>query len=170
MPIIFNSERLIIRSLNLKDKDLFYEMMSDPEVMNPIPQPVHSRKQSDIQLKKLIASKSLKDKLIWAISEQKTDEFIGICGFTINSDGNPEIAYRFRKDFWGVGYGTEVARALLHHGFHKMDYIIIDADAHVENSRSNKILDKLMTKISIFWNESEQCVDFRYRIKKPKAE
>ncbi|MFK8045837.1 MAG: GNAT family N-acetyltransferase [Crocinitomicaceae bacterium] len=166
MNVILESDRLIIRSLMSADKDLFYEMMSDPEVMNPIPQALFSKDQSDQKLAELIEIEPQGEKLIWAIIEQGNNDLIGICGFLINTDGNRELAYRFRSNYWGKGYGTEVAKALLVHGFKELNYGIIDGDAWKENTKSVKILTKFMTKVDEFWNENDGCIDVRYRVEK----
>ena len=166
MSTIFNSKRLHVRFLSTTDKDLFYEMMSDPEVMNPIPQKVFSRNQSDAKLHELIGLAPHRKKMLWAITEKDSEALIGICGFLINSDNNYEIAYRFRKKFWGKGYGSEVAESILEYGFRTLNYSIIDADVNSENIRSIKILDKYMTLLTESWNHSDHCFDIRYRVTK----
>ena len=44
---ILRTERLELRKLQPKDIDLFYQMMSNQNVMNPVPQEVFSRSKSD---------------------------------------------------------------------------------------------------------------------------
>ncbi|MFK8038359.1 MAG: GNAT family N-acetyltransferase [Crocinitomicaceae bacterium] len=166
MSTIFHSERLTVRILAVEDKDLFYEMMSDPKVMDPIPQSVFSREDSDAKILELIKSKPVGEKMIWTITEKGANDLIGICGFLINSEGNRELAYRFRPQFWGKGYGTEVAKELLNYGFNTLNYKVIDADANKDNAKSIKILDKFMTKVNEFWNENDKCYDYRFRLKK----
>lgn len=166
MSTIFNTGRLQIRSLSLGDLDLFYEMMSDSRVTDPIPQPVLSKSESVEKLNQLIETEPFGEKMVWAITTLNNDDLIGICGFLINTDGNPEIAYRFRPEFWGKGYGTEVALNLLIYGFKVLEYTIIDGDAYSENEKSIKILGKFMTLVDEFWNEKDQCFDKRYRITK----
>lgn len=160
---IFSTDRLLIRQLLLSDSDLFYKMMSDMQVMAPIPRPVLNRKDSDAKLEELIQAEPNGKKMVWAITEKANSDLIGIGGFLINSDGNPELAYRFRPAFWQKGYGTEVATGLLAYGFKTLNYHTIDADVSSENQRSINILEKIMTKVAVFWNEEDGCVDFRYR-------
>ena len=45
--VIFETERLVIRQLKAFDKVTFFDMMGNPNVMNPIPQKVFTNEESD---------------------------------------------------------------------------------------------------------------------------
>lgn len=47
-----------------------------------------------------------------------------------------------RRDFWGKGYATESAKAMVAYGFEKMDLKVIYAIADIGNSDSKKVLEK----------------------------
>ncbi|MDX1349905.1 MAG: GNAT family N-acetyltransferase [Putridiphycobacter sp.] len=163
---LFETKNLFVRPLKLSDKELFYKLMSDPLVMDPIPQPVFNQKESDIKLHELIAAAKGRQKMIWGIFEQGNADLIGICGFLMNSSQNPELAYRFRPTFWGKGYGSDIAFALLNYGFTALKYDLIEADVHKKNTRSIKILQKYMKPLKTDWPKSDPSFDLRYRITK----
>jgi len=50
----FPTKRLQVRKLKNSDIDLFHTMMSNPNVMDPIPQSVFSRPESEEKLQVLI--------------------------------------------------------------------------------------------------------------------
>jgi len=99
MKIIFKTERLQIRALEADDANLFFEMMSDPSVMDPIPQKVFSRNESDSKLAELIEMEVSSDTRIWCVTEKGKDKLIGICGFLKNDENEEELAYRFISFF-----------------------------------------------------------------------
>ena len=165
--MIFETERLTIRTLILQDSEAFFDMMRNPNVMNPIPRPVMTKTESDAFLEKLISSKNFNiDKQVRAIVEKKSNEFIGLCAFLKNNENDDEIGYRLREQFWGIGYGTEIAKGLLDYGFIEKGCTKITADVYIENIGSTKILDKFMNSVREFFNDDDQCTDRRYEVYK----
>src|SRR4051794_16126917 len=56
----------------------------------------------------------------WAVVEKTTGDFVGWFHFRPephHPEDEPELGYRFRKQFWGSGYGTEGSIALIDKGF-----------------------------------------------------
>ena len=164
--MIFKTNRLIVRTLKQSDADSFYLMMSNPNVMNPIPQKVFTRVESDAKLSDLIAQESSSTKKLWAITEKENDTLIGICGLIKNDENDDEIVYRLSEVYWGIGYGTEIAKGLIHYAFEILKLYLLTADVNVENVKSAKILDKFMTPVREFFNEGDNCVDRRYVLRK----
>ena len=165
--MIFNTERLIIRKLNFEDADLFYELMSNPNVMDPIPQKVFTREESDFTLEKLIEfEKRGADKKIWCLTEKDDDSFIGFGGLLKNDNNEDEIAYRIIERYWGKGYGKEIAKGLIDYSFENLNCEKITADVNIENLKSVKILEKFMNPGKEFYNVEDDCTDRRYELKK----
>ena len=46
-------------------------------------------------------------------------ELIGICGYSPTGDGSAELGYWIGKPYWGQGFATEAADALMTYGFTK---------------------------------------------------
>ena len=164
--MIFETERLFVRRLQESDADLFFDLMSNPNVMNMIPQAKLNKAESDSQLKELIQLEQSSDTKIWSLCEKATTEFIGFAGFLKNTDSEDEIAYRLREKHWSKGFGTEIAKGLIDFGFTKMDMELITADVFIENVKSIKILEKFFTAQKEFFNEEDNCIDRRYIVRR----
>jgi RimJ/RimL family protein N-acetyltransferase len=75
----------------------------------------------------------------FAITLDRT--LIGECGIDPREDG-PEIGYWLGADYWGQGYATEAARALIDHAFGELGYEALQAGARVSNPASRRVLEK----------------------------
>jgi len=53
-----------------------------------------------------------------------------------------EVGYRLARAFWGFGYATELAAALLHYGFRSLNLPVIAAIADTRNVASNRVIQK----------------------------
>jgi len=161
--LVFQTIRLEIDKLKASDSDAFFDMMANPNVMHPIPQEVKTREESDANLSELIKYDNPK-KQVWAV--RFNSEFIGICALLVNDEGNPEIAYRLREQFWGEGFGTEIAQGLIDYGFGVLGFDLITADVNITNLPSVKILEKFFEPVREFFNPKDNCTDRRYHLER----
>ena len=164
--MIFETERLRVRKLNPDDSDLFFELMSNPNVMNPIPQKVFTRIESNTKLAELITLEKSSKTKIWSLTEKENNSLIGICGFLKNNENDDEIAYRLIEKFWDKGYGTEIAKGLIEYSFKVLNFEKITADVNTDNKKSSRILEKFMNPVREFLNKKDNCIDRRYEITK----
>jgi ribosomal-protein-alanine N-acetyltransferase len=164
--MIFETQRLFVRRLEENDHLPFFEMMSDPRVMDLIPQKVFNEASSNIELARLMSVEKLSDTKIWSLCKKENKEMIGICGLLKNDEKQDEIAYRLLEKFWGKGYGTEITKGLIEYCFTNMNSDLVTADVWVENIRSVKILEKYFTAQKEFFNAHDNCTDRRYVLKK----
>ena len=67
---------------------------------------------------------------------------IGICGLRMRQRKSPEIGYWLGAAFWGHGYATEAARALIDHAFEELGFERLEAGARVSNPASRRVLEK----------------------------
>ena len=67
---------------------------------------------------------------------------IGGCGIHILSAGDPELGYWIGVPYWGRGYVTEAARALIDHAFGALGYERLTSRARVSNPASRRVLEK----------------------------
>lgn len=81
----------------------------------------------------------------WIVLIRSSGEFIGIAGMRSakNRFKSGEIYYNLLPEYWGMGYGSEVGRWLIHYGFNKLNLHRIEAGVATENVRSIKLLEKL---------------------------
>src|SRR6516164_7234393 len=66
---------------------------------------------------------------------------IGMCGLDPRQDG-AELGYWLGVPFWGRGYATEVARAMIDYAFAKLGYEELSSGARVSNPASRRVLEK----------------------------
>jgi RimJ/RimL family protein N-acetyltransferase len=69
-------------------------------------------------------------------------EIIGGCGLGVLSGPDPEIGYWIGLPYWGRGYATEAARALIDHAFGTLGYERLLGGARVSNPASRRVLEK----------------------------
>lgn len=68
---------------------------------------------------------------------------IGGIGFRVRRNRSADFGYVLHRDFWGKGYTTEAARALLHYGFDALKLHRIIATCDPANAASRRVLEKL---------------------------
>jgi RimJ/RimL family protein N-acetyltransferase len=67
---------------------------------------------------------------------------LGACGVGSRDGAQPEIGYWLGAAFWGRGYATELARALIDHAFADLGQDVLLAGARVSNPASRRVLQK----------------------------
>lgn len=163
--MIFDTDRLIVRQLQESDQSAYFDMMSNPNVMRPIPSNVMTEVESNEHLYKFLnTDHATSDTKVWAIELKEENVFIGLCAFLKNDENEDEIGYRLREKYWGVGYGTEITKGLIDFGFEHLNTDLITADVYVDNLRSVKILEKFFNRDIEFFNKEDKCTDRRYKL------
>jgi RimJ/RimL family protein N-acetyltransferase len=70
------------------------------------------------------------------------DALIGICGLLMKPRKTPEIGYWLGAPYWGHGYATEAARAVIDYAFEDLGLERLEAGARVSNPASRRVLEK----------------------------
>ena len=144
------TERLLLRELNLSDADGMFELDSNPNVHIFVgKKPVKAIDESIVQIENI--QQQYKDFGIgrWAVVLKETNEFIGWSGIKfitneINKHQNfYEIGYRFIEKHWGKGYASEAGKAFIEYAFIEMKIDCLYAYADEGNENSRKVLEKL---------------------------
>lgn len=144
------TERLIIRNWQDApgDRAFFHEINSDPEVMAFFP---HRRTVDELdalfdEVKRRIDETGL---CFYALALKETGELVGFCGLN-RPDLQPilgadavEIGWRMARRYWGHGYVTEAANALLRHAFETLKLPEIVSFAVLENTRSTAVMQRI---------------------------
>lgn len=167
---LFETDRLIIRKLQVEDLLPFHAMESDPEVRKYVGGDLKDLEANRIALNELIAKYKEEENAfwIWAICLKSKKAFVGTAAIIIDENKEAEIGYRFLREHWGHGFGNEICQALIDYGFRQMDLVTIYAYVDVLNTASVKILDACsLTFIKELWNEEEQCTDRYYKGSNP---
>jgi len=81
---------------------------------------------------------------LWRAALKATDEPIGLCGL-VKRDALPipDVGYALLQPFWGQGYATEAAAAVIDHGMGKLGIPVIAAITKPSNKGSQAVLEKI---------------------------
>jgi RimJ/RimL family protein N-acetyltransferase len=152
MPTSFilplETERLVVRNWRDADRALFHEVNSDDAVMEYFAIR-RDRAQSDEMLDVLAAGIERVGFGFSALERKSDGACLGFCGIAPLEmhpwfpAGTVEIGWRIARRYWGNGYVTEGARALLAAGFTDLDLHEVVAIAVPENRRSTAVMDRL---------------------------
>lgn len=163
--IKLSTDRLILREFQESDLEELFDLDSDPEVHKYLGnKPVTMRSQTEDIIK------GVRQQYIdhgigrWIAITKDTNEMIGWSGLKYetlainNQNGYNDIGYRFKKKYWGKGYATESANALLEYGFTELKYDKICGAAEIGNKASSKVLQKIgLNFIESFYYENLKC-------------
>ncbi|MDK1286263.1 GNAT family N-acetyltransferase [Pseudoalteromonas umbrosa] len=141
------TKRLLLRQWVSDDLNAFYAMSSDPEVMKFFPHTLN-REESDDTAKKCQSLIEKNGWGVWAVELAESKEFIGIVGLYSPTSQLPhspcvEILWRFARKYWGYGYATEAAKAVLQIGFEELKFDEIFSFAVVDNKSSRAVMERL---------------------------
>ena len=148
MPLpVIETPRLRLR--NWRDEDLqpWFEMGADPRVMEFFPG-VYDRERSD-SIAASVRQRNEANTYGWWIVEEKNGEpFAGVIqldevSFEAHFTPVREIGWRLPVEFWGRGYATEAARAVLEYAFERLAMDEVVALTTVMNVRSRRVMERL---------------------------
>ena len=161
MHFHLETDRLILRNIQLSDIEGMFELDSDPEVHKYLGnKPFATKSQSENNIKDIL--KQYKNYGIgrWAMVDKMSNEFMGWSGLkfnTITLNGHTnfyDVGYRIIKRFWGKGYATESSIATLNYGFNTLNLDTIYGITEKDNQASHQILLKIGLKyIEDFYDE-----------------
>ncbi|MBE0689172.1 MAG: GNAT family N-acetyltransferase, partial [Anaerolineae bacterium] len=114
IPPTLQTERLLIRPFTLADVDDYQRVIhNDPAVMRHLPGGViKAREETVTELQGYIDHGAQHGFGFEAIIERATGAFVGDVGLD-HLDDQVAIGYTLGSAFWGRGYATEAARAVL---------------------------------------------------------
>jgi RimJ/RimL family protein N-acetyltransferase len=79
----------------------------------------------------------------FALEEKGKDDFVGSVALMTEKDSpvSAEIGYWFKKEYWGKGFATEAAKAMIKFGFENCGFHRIWGKTHVDNLGSAKVME-----------------------------
>lgn len=141
------TKRLILSEVSWRDLADVHAIHSIPEVdeFNTLGLPKNLDETKNI-LKPDIddQTKSKRSRFGWKIQLAENKEFIGLAGMFLSNDKfkMAEFYYKFHPKFWGNGYATETAKALIQFGFENYKLHRIEAGVATKNKASIRVLEK----------------------------
>lgn len=141
------TSRLILRECSIDDLSALYEIDSDFEVVRYVSYGPLTLEECRRELTSHIDQQSISPRPVYylAVVLRSEDRLIGRCVLDIISDKHREgkLGYALNRHYWGRGYVTEAARALLIFGFATLNLHRIVATCSPDNSASEHVLQKL---------------------------
>jgi RimJ/RimL family protein N-acetyltransferase len=141
------SQRVILKEISWDDLDNIHLLHSFPEVdeFNTLGLPKNIEETREL-IRPAIEGKTSEKKssYTWRIVLKDSEEFIGLAGMFLSLDKFKlgEIYYKLLPSFWGNGYATETAKALIKAGFDDFNLHKVEAGVVTENFKSIKVLEK----------------------------
>ena len=144
-PPTLTTARLLLRPFEISDASSVQELAGDPLIYQMtlnIPHPY-----LDGKAEKWIATHASifyeKKGVVLAITRADDQTLIGAIGMNATPEHNrAEMGYWIGVPYWGNGYCSEAAIALIDYGFETLDYHKISAHHIVSNPASGRVMEK----------------------------
>ena len=148
MRIFLETERLILAYTDYSHVENITVLRADPAVMQYISTgKVQTKEDVENFLNLAISYQDKHGFGFFSVFEKESQMFIGQAGlFHIGIDERQEdleVAYCLHQKFWGKGYATEYARALIRWGFDHLPQTKLVGFVHPENKSSSHVLEKV---------------------------
>jgi len=153
------TERLILREFTENDWPEVLAYQNDARYLRFYPWT--ERTPEDVQkfvrmfLEQQTAQPRIKFQLV--VTLKSNNQLIGNCGIRMDSADarQADIGYELAPPYWGQGYATEAARAIVHFGFTELHLHRIWSWCMAENLASAHVLEKLGLRLEGRMRESE---------------
>jgi len=143
------TDRLVLRPLRLDDAPRLARIANHAEIARRLattPHPYDEKDALDFIARVRAAPAGA---ACFAITLKGMDEPIGTCGYgpaRDRADGamtETDFGYWLGLDYWGKGYATEAARAVLAHAFERSEVAVLTTDYQLGNDASRRVLVRL---------------------------
>jgi aminoglycoside 6'-N-acetyltransferase len=162
MSLIIETNRLILRPLNIDDVEDLLEYQSHPDIVKYIPWPERTREQVIEAAEKTISTGKYELQtegdfvvLVWEV--KNSGKVIGQSNMSLKSlnDHCADIGWVTHQDFQRQGYAYEATRALMSHAFSHFRLHRIVADIDTRNPESAAMAEKLGMRREAEFKDSE---------------
>lgn len=164
MVLFLETSRLLLRLPTLDDVSTLCVLRSNPEVTRYIGDGgVETHSEVERFLANAVRYQERQGMGYCLVFEKSTGRFIGQAGIfhlgLCENQQEIEVAYRLLPEYWGQGYATELAKALVHWGFAHLEIEELVAATHPDNVASQRVLTKagfsLVAKVPCWYNQQE---------------
>lgn len=138
--------RLHLRSFREEDWQAVHVYATDPEVVRYVPGELSSEEETHAAIRSWMnGHNDNPPHYDFAVTARPRDFVIGWCCMQISSSDQRigELMYVLNREFWGKGYASEAARAIVNYGFSELKLHRIFATCRPENVNSWRLLEKL---------------------------
>lgn len=143
---VLETDRLRLRGIGPEDAADIFHLLSSPQVMRHLGRPpMTSMEQAVQRVQAYQTTYNEQAGIPWAMTLAGDKPVIGTFVFWNMNPAHhrAEIGYLVAPEWWGQGYATEAARAVLAFGFTTMGLHSVEAQTAPENAASRRVLEKL---------------------------
>jgi RimJ/RimL family protein N-acetyltransferase len=139
IPLI-ETERLVLRAPRLEDAKTIATLLNDRRIAENTVRIPHPYAITDAQ-RFIDGANAGSGETVFLITRRDAT-VLGACGVAERAEEAPEIGYWLAFAFWGKGYATEAARAVIDYAFDDLHYDVLHAGTRVSNPASRRVLEK----------------------------
>lgn len=144
---ILETQRLILRQWQDSDLHSMAKINQDPKVMEHFPAPKTFEETRNF----IAGNKALNEQVgyfLYAVELKNNHDLIGFVGLQPVGEDMPcapavEIGWRIGSKYWGQGYATEAAQAVVEHAFNNLGLNELVTFTATTNTRSEKLMQHL---------------------------
>jgi RimJ/RimL family protein N-acetyltransferase len=137
---VLETERLVLRAPCLADVKAVAALANDRRIAENTLRIPHPYRLADAEA--FIGAANAGDEETVFLTTLRDGTVLGACGIAMLDGVTPEIGYWLGVPYWGRGYATEAARALIDHAFAALGHERLVAGARVSNPASRRVLEK----------------------------
>lgn len=154
------TKRLLLKNISFEDREFILEQFSDDEVNRYLfdAEPMKELSEAD-ELINFYTEKEPRGQHRWILVLKDTGEKIGTCGFHCWHVKRQcvEMGYDMNERYWGKGYMSEAAEAILDFARNKMKVKRVDAHIYKDNIHSIR----LAKRLNFIQTEKTEILTFR---------
>jgi|SRR5678815_3583048 ribosomal-protein-alanine N-acetyltransferase len=144
MPVIAETERLVLRTWQSDDAIDAFAIWGNPKVMRYVGEPFTDLAMASRAIDRAAEAQQRHGVSLWAVVDKASNEIVGACGFHFVAEGPElELAYHFKPAHWGRRFATEAAHACVLYAFETLGAMRIIAGVQTENVASVRVLEKI---------------------------
>lgn len=154
---VLTTDRLRLRQFTPADAPALMPIFGAPEMLRFLNQPPIDTAEKALGMLKWFEDVYTQQMgLQWAVTLHGQDAVIGTCGFYQwdRENRHVDIGYHIAHAWWGHGYATEAAHAMLHWCFEHLDVHRIQADCTDGHLASERVMLKCGFRFEGLWRES----------------
>jgi RimJ/RimL family protein N-acetyltransferase len=139
LPVI-ETVRLVLRAPTLDDAKTLAALVNDRRIAEMTTRIPYPNTLADTE--GFLASVNRGDGETVFLVTARDGTLLGTCGIARRDGQPPELGYVLGVSYWGNGYATEAARAVIDHAFSDLGDDALVAGARVSNPASRRVLEK----------------------------
>ena len=141
MPLF--TRRLRLREFQPGDLPAVRRYALDPKVLKPLLQELRGEQELKKHFAAVLGARLQRPRRVWqlAVELRATGEVIGACDLA-RAGVVVDFGYLLARGWWGRGYGTEIATAVVDAAFRALSAQRVRALVEVGNDSSRRVLEK----------------------------